>query len=131
MPPILHWMPRVERDIEQCVDFIRRQPWGKPKDRLLDIRRGIAKARANPESNRPELRRADTGILLRHCTAAKFVIVYTYLPSKDPNLPGVVSIRAVRHMRTETVFDGVREPPAQGPASTDQSSYPCESRDFV
>jgi hypothetical protein len=50
-----------------------------------------------------------SGIWLRRCKAAQFVIVYTYLPPSDPNLPGVVSIRAVRHARSENVFSGVKE----------------------
>jgi hypothetical protein len=55
--PILHWMPRVDRDIEECLDFIAQQPWGKPADRALDIYRGIELACASPEANRPEWRR--------------------------------------------------------------------------
>ena len=102
--PYLHSMPRVKRNIKRCLDFVGRQPWGKPYDRELDIYRGIEKVRENPEANHPELRRSDTGIWLRRCKAAQFVIVYTYLPSNDPLLPGVVSIRAVRHSRAE---DGI------------------------
>ena len=111
LPPYVHWMPRVRRDIKRCLDFVGRQPWGKPYDRELDIYRGIEKVRENPEANHPELRRSDTGIWLRRCKAAQFVIVYTYLPSIDPLQPGVVSIRAVRHSRVEDVFSGVKEPP--------------------
>jgi hypothetical protein len=33
MLPYLHVMPRVDRDIEECLDFVARQPWGKPSDR--------------------------------------------------------------------------------------------------
>ena len=112
--PMLHWMPRVERDIRRCLGFIERQPWGKPDDRELDIYRGIEAVCSRPEANRAELRRADTGIWLRRCRAAQFVIVYAYLPSTDPNLRGVVSIRAVRHMRVEDVFSGVKEKPTAG-----------------
>jgi hypothetical protein len=110
LPPYLHLMPRVRRDIKRCLDFVGRQPWGKPGDRELDIYRGIEKVRANPEANHRELRRPDTGIWLRRCYAAQFVIVYTYLPPTDPLQPGVVSIRAVRHSRVEDVFSGVKEP---------------------
>lgn len=48
--PILHWMPRVEDDIERSIAFVGRQPWGKPKERRLDIHRGISLVRANPGS---------------------------------------------------------------------------------
>jgi len=43
--PQLHLMPRVSDDVEQCVEFIARQPWGKPAEREQDIYRGIAEAR--------------------------------------------------------------------------------------
>jgi ribosomal protein L37AE/L43A len=108
--PILHFMPRVRKDIDQCLDFISRQPWGKPDDRKSDIKHGIHSACLCPEANRPELRRPDTGIWLRCRRTRQFVIVYAYLPSRDPSLPGVVSIRAVRHVRVANVFEGVKEP---------------------
>jgi hypothetical protein len=110
LPPFLHSMPRVKGDIKGCLDFVGRQPWGKPSDRESDIRRGIEKVCACPDANPPELRRAGTGIWLRRCSVAQFVIVYVYLPPSDRNLRGVVSIRAVRHRRVEDVFAGVKEP---------------------
>jgi hypothetical protein len=116
-PLYLHVMPRVDRDIEQCLSFIGRQPWGKPHDRKLDIWRGIERARACPEAGREEYWKADPGIWLRRCKAAQFVIVYAYLSPSDPSLPGVVSIRAVRHSRSENVFSGVKEPVAADSAS--------------
>jgi hypothetical protein len=108
--PMLHWMPRVERDFRRCLGFVGRQPWGKPDDREFDIYLGIETACAYPLANCAELRRLDTGIWLRRCNTAQFVVVYTYLPSRDPDLPGVVSIRAIRHRRVEDVFAGVKEP---------------------
>jgi len=110
-------MPRVDRDIEQCLSFIGRQPWGRPHDRKLDILRGIEGACADPKANRIEVWKSDTGIGLRRCKAAQFVIVYAYLSSSDPSLPGVVSIRAVRHSRVENVFSGVKEPIAADSAA--------------
>jgi hypothetical protein len=95
--PMLHWMPRVKGDIKRCLDFVGRQPWGKPDDREFDIYRGMEMACAYPKANHPELRRRNTGIWLRRCNAAQFVVVYAYLPSRDPDLPSVVSIRAVLH----------------------------------
>jgi hypothetical protein len=32
MLPYLHVMPRVDRNIEECLDFVARQPWGKPSE---------------------------------------------------------------------------------------------------
>jgi len=55
-------MPRVEKDIRRSIVFVGRQPWGKPHDREMDIALGIAKVRACPEDNRPELRLPDTGL---------------------------------------------------------------------
>jgi hypothetical protein len=112
MLPYLHVMPRVDRDIEECLDFVARQRRGKPSDRQLDIRRGIEKALARPESNRVGLWRPETGIELRRCNAAQFVIVYAYLRPTVRYASGVVSIRAVRHCRVEDVFSGVKEPTA-------------------
>ena len=112
MLPYLHVMPRIDRDIEECLDFVARQPRGKPNDRKLDIRLGIEKALARPEANRVGLWRPDTGIELRRCNAAQFVIVYAYLRPTARFARGVVSIRAIRHSRVEDVFSGVKEPTA-------------------
>src|SRR6187402_2189167 len=84
-------MPRVTGDIDRCLDFVGRQPWGKP------------------DARRPEVLRTDTRLWLRRYRVAQFVIIYAYLESRDPSLPDVVSIRAVRHMRVANVFAGVKE----------------------
>jgi len=110
MLPYLHVMPRVDRDIEDCLDFVARQPWGKPGDREVDFWLGIEGALLRPESNRVESRRPETGIELRRCSAAQFTIVYAYLRPRHRFQRGVVSIRAVRHSRVEDVFSGVKEP---------------------
>jgi hypothetical protein len=112
LAPYLHVMPRVDGDIKRCLAFIRQQPWGKPNDRKLDIRFGIEKALARPEANRVGSRRPETGIELRRCNVAQFVIVYAYLRPSTRYQRGVVSIRAVRHMRVRDVFSGVKEPTA-------------------
>ena len=107
--PILHMMPRVTGDIDRCLDFVGRQPWGKPDERELDIYRGIAAVCTYPDARRPEVLRTDTRLWLRRYRVAQFVIIYAYLESRDPSLPDVVSIRAVRHMRVANVFAGVKE----------------------
>ena len=108
--PYLHVMPRVDRDIKQCLAFIRKQPWGKPRDRQLDIRRGIEKALERPEANRVGSWRPETGIELRRCNVAQFAVVYAYLRPTERFATGVVSIRAVRHSRVKDVLAGVKEP---------------------
>ena len=109
--PILHMMPRVTDDIDRCLDFVGRQPWGKPDERELDIYGGIAAVCADADARRPEVLRTDTRLWLRRRRVAQFVIIYAYLESRDPCLPDVVSIRAVRHIRENDVFAGAKEPP--------------------
>jgi len=111
--PKLHLMSRVGRDIDRCLDYVERQPWGKRDDREVDIYRGIAEVYAHPKRNRPEVYRPDSRIWLRRFRAAQFVIVYAFLQLEDPSLPDVVSIRAVRHVRVANVFHGVRESPTK------------------
>jgi len=107
--PILHWMPRVRKDLKKGLAYVGRQPWGKPDKRELDIANGMVKVCTYPEDNRAELRLPESGLWVRHCRVSQFVIVYAYLPSREPSLPDVVSIHAVRHVRVANVFDGVRE----------------------
>src|SRR5579871_3879457 len=105
-------MPRVPGDIEKCLDFVARQPWGKPANRELDIYRGIDLIRLNPGGFRAQIWRAETGIWLRRSYVAQFAIIYTFLPGSDDDPRGVVSIRAIRHQRVGDVFQGVKEVPA-------------------
>lgn len=77
--PYLHVTPRIDRDIDDCLAFVARQPWGKPNDRRLDIWRGITRVLALPEANRPEEWRPRQGFWLRRCNAAQFVIVLAWL----------------------------------------------------
>jgi hypothetical protein len=94
LPPYLHVTPRIDQDIDDCVAFVARQPWGKPNDRTLDIRRGIERALALPEANHGEVWRSTPG----------------FWPPSGGSARGVVSIRAVRHSRVKDVFSGVKEP---------------------
>ena len=116
--PKLHLMPRVQSDIDRCVEFVAQQPWGKPSDRELDIYQGFAVVRAYPKVYRAEAFRQDSNLWLRRYRMAQFVIIYAHMESSDPSLPDVVSIRAVRHVREKDVFAGVKEPPT-APASPD------------
>ena len=106
---LLHITPAANSDIESCVEFVARNPWGKPRDRGRDIWRAIAHALERPGSNRILVWRDPPGIHLRRINAAQFVVIYAWLRAKDPSAPSVVSIRAVRHRRIADVFQGVRE----------------------
>lgn len=106
----MHWMPRVRRDIKDCVKFIRRQPLGRPFERAQDIYRWIELAVAWPLLRPVGAFRASSGLELRCRHTAQFVIVYAYVPPGSEGKCGVVSIRAVKHRRVKNVFSGVREP---------------------
>lgn len=43
--PQLDLMPRVSDDMKQCVEFIARQPWGKPEERRRRQRASDTKLR--------------------------------------------------------------------------------------
>lgn len=111
LPDIAH-MPRVPRDIDRCLRFISRQPWGQPAGRERDIDRGVLEIRRGPELDDVGARRPSLGIELRRHNAAQFAIIYAYIPPNAQFPRGMISIRAVRHSRVKNVFSGVREPPA-------------------
>jgi len=108
--PDLTAMARVSSDVKRCIDFVRRQPWGKPADREHDIDVAIEKIREFPRRCRVTVRRRWRGVELRRFGAAQFVIVYAYFRPSARFPEGLVSIRAVRHRRERNVFAGVREP---------------------
>lgn len=103
-------MPRVSRDIDDCVAFVARQSWGKPQDRRADIHRALDAIYAHPLLRPEEVQRPESGLWLRTRRAAQFVIVYAYIPAAESGRPAIVSIRAVRHGSVADVFEGVREP---------------------
>lgn len=107
--PILHAMTRVDRDIEDCIEFIRRQPLGKPLDRERDLRNCFRDIVKNPTARRIVVRRRRTGVELRRRDAGQFAVIYAYFPPTEVHPLGVVSIRAVRHRRVKSVFYGVQE----------------------
>ena len=108
--PQLDLMPWVSDDVEKCVEFVARQPWGKPEERRQDIRRGITEALLAPKLNPVRLRRPSKGLEFRCRKAAQFIVIYAYLPPSRKFPDGVVSIRAVRHRRVRNIFGGVKEP---------------------
>jgi hypothetical protein len=110
--PHLELMPRVEKDIEDCLDFVQRQPWGRPNDRGEDIYRGIQEVWRRPGRAPVRALVPLTRLELRRYGSAQFVIVYAYQPPNREFPLGFVSIRAVRHRRVGNVFSGVKEPDA-------------------
>jgi len=115
---ILHLMPRVGEDIESLLHFISRQPRGKPEDRRLDVHRGVEALCRLPQTRRNEAYRPESRIWLRRWRAAQFVIIYAYVQPRDPSLPDLVTIRAVKHVREANVFEGVREPQVRSSIGT-------------
>lgn len=111
--PLPDWdiQPRVPHDIDDLLDFIRRQSWGNAHARRRDIGRAIHEILKGPELNNIGVRRRFSGIELRRHNAAQFVVIYAYrYPSSQyPN--GLVSIRAIRHNQLKNVFRGVKEGP--------------------
>jgi hypothetical protein len=65
-----------------------------------------------------------TGLELRRCNAAQFAIVYAYLRPTERFPQGIVSIRAVRHVREKDVFEGVKE---QSPPTSNVSGASREA----
>ena len=104
-----HWMPRVSRDIDDCIAFVGRQSWGKPQDRRADIHRGLDAIYAHPRLRPKEVQRPESGLWLRSRRAAQVVIVYADIPATESGRPAIVSIRAVRHGSVADVFEELRE----------------------
>ena len=109
--PHLELMPRVAKDIDDCVEFVARQPWGKPHERARDIFRGLREVCFAPRRHPISARRPACKRALRCHTVAQFVIVHIFSERNRRFPAGKVSIRAIRHRRVGNVFEGVKEPP--------------------
>jgi hypothetical protein len=108
-PPEIAYQPRVRRDVRNLLDFIDRQPWGKPDDRKKEIDAAYERIRRAPFA-RSVCKWARNGkIGLRCYYAGQFAIIYAYLGAPEEYPHGVVSIRAVRHHRERDVLFGVTE----------------------
>ena len=107
--PFLHMMPRVHSDFERCLQFVARQPWGRPEERRHDLLTGISAILRYPGVGAIRARRPSIGLEFRTRRAAQFVIVYAYLRPNGRFPNGCVSLRAIRHRRVRNVFSGVRE----------------------
>jgi len=110
----LWWMPRVNRDIKRCRQFLRRKTAGRAIDRIHEVMRSVRWLRENPCIN--PVRKIDprSGLQFRRHNVDQFVLVYVYFSPTEKSPGGIVSIRAIRHAREEDVFWGVRDSGAAG-----------------
>ncbi len=106
---LLHLKPRALRDIDDLVRFVARFPRGKPEQARGRILGACVRLQDFPRANRVGVRRRRSRLELRRYGAHQFAIVYAYFPPISSRPWGIVSVRAVRHWRTENVFFGVRE----------------------
>jgi len=92
-------------------------------------REGVGAARVEP----CRFVEARTGIELRRCNAAQFVIVYAYLRPTVRYASGVVSIRAVRTLpRRGRVLGGQRaNRPIRTLVTVDRTRYPHSGKYFT
>jgi hypothetical protein len=121
--PQLSFMPRVWSDIETCVAFIARQPWGAPSEREQEIHAAFETICYTPLARPVSGRVPETGVELRRYPVRQFDIVYAYFAPTEECPQGHVSIRAVRHRRERNVLQGVKE------TGTPLSWSPFQTRD--
>jgi hypothetical protein len=114
--PELSFMPRVWIDLDACIGFVARQPWGDPEEREREIHSAFEQIRQAPLARPISGWVPGTSIGLRRYYVRQFVVVYAYFSPAETGLRGLVSIRAVRHHRERDVLLGVREK---------SSSVPC------
>jgi plasmid stabilization system protein ParE len=60
-PALLRLSPRARRDLEECVSFVGRFPWGKPEERRREIYATFQKICEFPERHPVEIRRRRSG----------------------------------------------------------------------
>ena len=109
LSPEIAYQPRVRRDVRNLLDFIDRQPWGKPRDRRKEIDAAYERIRRAPFA-RPVCKWVRNGkIGLRCYYAGQFAVIYAYLGSPEAYPHRLVSIRAARHHRERDVLCGVTE----------------------
>jgi hypothetical protein len=118
-PPNLHMMPRVERDIRECMARDAQEYWPNPRDRRTNIRRAIAAAVDRPEGPPIEIYSKKSEIWLRRRQQGPFVVVYAYLYPTLAFPYGAVSIRAVLYSPVDDFAVDIEHPSAYSP-----SKYP-------
>ena len=118
-PPNLHMMPRVERDIRECMARDAQEHWPNPRERRTNIRRAIAAAVDRPEGPPIEIYSKKSEIWLRRRQQGPFVVVYAYLYPSRAFPYGAVSIRAVLYSPVDDFAVDIEHPSAYSP-----SKYP-------
>ena len=107
--PRVRYTEEAGRDFDRCRHFLRRHSpenaWRRTRQLLSAVRR----IRENPEINAVREISPKTGLLLRRCNVAQFVIVYVYFRPSALEPDGLVSLRAFRHASEEDVFWEVHE----------------------
>jgi plasmid stabilization system protein ParE len=113
LPPRVSYTKEARRDFDRCRDFLRRDPRANIRSRTRDFFNAVRRIAENPEIN--PVRKIDrgTGLQLRRCNVAQFVIVYVYFKSTAQEPYGLVSLRAFRHASNEDVLWGVCENTAE------------------
>jgi plasmid stabilization system protein ParE len=108
-PPRLKYTKEARRDIERCRQFLRRHSPFDVLRRTRELVSAVRRILENPELHPVRKIDRDTGLHLRRCSVAQFVIVYVYFrpDALEPN--GLVSVRAVRHASEEDTLWSVRE----------------------
>jgi plasmid stabilization system protein ParE len=76
--PRIKYTKEARRDFDQCRHFLRRHSPATAQRRIREIIRAIRRIRENPEMRPVRQVSTETGLPLRRCNVAQFVIVYVY-----------------------------------------------------
>jgi plasmid stabilization system protein ParE len=107
--PAVEYTKEARRDLDRCRQFLRRHSPANAWQRTREIVGAIRRIRENPEMNPVRRMDPDTGLHLRRCNVAQFVIVYVYFGPEPSKPRGLISLRAFRHAGEEDVFWEVRD----------------------
>jgi plasmid stabilization system protein ParE len=108
-PSRISYTKDARRDLDHCRQFLRHHSRSSTRRRTREFFDAIRRIAENPELSPVRTIDSDTGLHLRRCNVAQFVIVYVYFPPSAREPAGLVSLRAFRHGRTENVLWRVRE----------------------
>ena len=108
-PPRIRYTDEARQDFERCRQFLRRHSPDTVSRRTRELFSAVRRIVENPELNPVRKVDPDTGLHLRRCNVARFVVVYVYFAPNALEPAGLVSLRAFRHASEEDVFWEVRE----------------------
>jgi plasmid stabilization system protein ParE len=108
-PPRVRYTKEARRDFDRCRQFLRRYSPANVWRRTHEIVSAVRRIVENPEVTPVRKVDAVTGLHLRRCNVAQFVIVYVYFKPDALNPHGLVSLRAFRHASEEDALWEVRE----------------------